>query len=261
MTKSDILKQFKNEVIELEKELEKKQASKTSLENEKHMLITRNFLKMFLSCTLVAGITLGCFTFFGNTPFIKDDFKKHKRILQTVDSKEHIEEFVKYDNFEHGKSILLYYSSWKKDTESDYSRTINVYDISNLTFDDVKNLLHKSDTELKNIIGTPTDTFLEHSTSCEERDFSEAPHVKGFVYSEDFTDVIVYKESNFQNILISALYISINMLIDMIILQFKKKDRRLTLVKELLESELIDLGETSKMLEIKKNNYERLIRK
>lgn len=262
-----LLHELKKEIEKLEKDIKNIRLINLKIEAIKNLKITLRFIQRIAPYIITASLTAGGFKLLGGgLPFYRDNFRNYLRTMTEVDNLGNVRYEQQYNDFETADNTLYYCSKWHDNEDGFYSRNIEMYKIKELTEEDLINILTKENLELSDILGEPISKKIETKNNILEEELEEKDYLQAVIYSKSDNDYIVCKETIKDNILMTLLYISATALFECF--PFAIRDGGLSkfnykmFVEDIKDNyPSVDVQELTKILEIKRSNYDRLIRK
>ena len=214
----------------------------------KNLKIYGNVVRVFAPYVLTFGIvTFGFHCVMGKHLFshnyIKNDVK-----LDSYNYEEQIKNF--------NKSVYLFhYDKWTKEDDQKYYRKVECYSINNLAEYDILDICDKN---IDEILGSPIFTNFEISDSIDENE----DYYEVISYNKNNQSYRIIKESSGKNILSIILYIVILEFAEVVPFFYYKTFSKFSFNKDEddLNNRYNNLSKNNlyKILEIKKNNFDRL---
>lgn len=260
-----LLHQMKKEIESLEKDIKNIRLINLKIEAIKNLKISLRFIQRIAPYIITASITLGGFKLSGaGLPFIRDNYKEYLQTKTEVDSLGNVRYEQQYADFKNSDNALYYYSKWHKNEDVFYSRIIEMYKIKELTEEDIIDILTKENLELRDILGEPISKKIETKNNILEEELEEKDYLQAVIYSKSDNDYIVCKETVGDNVLVTFFYLLLTGLLECfpaIIRNDFSKFNYKRCVEEIKDNyQSVDVHELTKILEIKKSNYNRLMR-
>lgn len=262
-----LLHELKKEIEKLEKDIKNIRLINLKIEAIKNLKITLRFIQRIAPYIITASLTAGGFKLLGGgLPFYRDNFRNYLRTMNEFDNLGNVRYEQQYNDFENDDNTLYYCSKWQDNEDGFYSRNIEMYKIKELTEEDLINILTKENLELSDILGEPISKKIETKNNILEEELEEKDYLQAVIYSINDNDYIVYKETIVDNIVMTCLYILATALFECF--PFAIRDGGLSkfnykmCVEDIKDNyPSVDVQELTKILEIKRSNYDRLIRK
>lgn len=272
LEQTKLLIQMKKEIDLLESEIKHSSLVNAKIKAIRNLKITARALQLVAPYALTAGIVAGGFTLLGDIPFYPDDeWKVYSKVMTEFDNVGNIRTEQQYDNFkandntlDNSDSMLYYYSEWKKSDNGFYSRTVQTYSIKKKSFEDIMELFKKEDLKLEDVLGEPSSNIKETKNNLTENEIQEESIIKAVMYNEDKNDYIIHKETVGENIVLSILYLLVTILVELVPLFYRSEhssfDFSDCVDKIKRKYQLLDIDTLTKKLELKRDNYNRLMR-
>jgi len=180
----------KMSIDELEVESRKIAINKRKLkfkEGMKKAVALGTTLAIFATPITVVSVLL---TKYNRNPFKRDDIKhpKHIRLEFNEDGKE--EMTSQYEPYEEEVSSLNYYYDWEKE-KSQYSRTIDTYNIEGLTYEEISDSFTEDGKPNEELLGKPVSSrtiYIGEEPSKDTRKYD------GVIYTIDQSDYVTTKQ-------------------------------------------------------------------
>ena len=251
----------------MERDIKNSRLINLRIEAIKNLKISLRFIQRIAPYIITASLTAGGFKLLGaGLPFYRDNFRNYLRTKTEVDNLGNIRYEQQYNDFENDDNTLYYCSKWHDNEDGFYSRNIEMYKIKELTEEDLINILTKENLELSDILGEPISKKIETKNNILEEELEEKDYLQAVIYSKSDNDYILYKETVSINVVVTFLYLLLTFLLEGI--PFSIRDAGLSKFNYKMCVEYIkdnypsvDVQELTKKLEIKRRNYDRLIRK
>ncbi len=267
-----MLLQMKKEIESLEFEIKHSSFVNVRIGAIRNLKISARALQKVAPYALTAGIIAGGFTLLGDIPFYpNDEWKVYSNVMTEFDNVGNIKTEQQYDSFEvngytldNSDSMLYYYSKWEKSDDEFYSRTVQTYSIKKKSIEDIMELFKKEDLKLEDVLGEPSSNIKETKNNLTEDEIQEESIIKAVIYNKDKNDYIVHKETAGENIGLSVLYVLIAGLCELLPLYWRSNYSNFDFadcVEEIKRKhQSLDIDTLTKKLELKKDNYNRLMR-
>lgn len=259
------LSELEREIQKIEFEIKHSKISNFKIKTLRKLKISLYAVRAFAPYLLTGGIVFGSFAVFGQTPFIKDNVKKELEIKKELDSFGNIRYEEQYDEFLNDKSTISYVSKWYVQNDGFYFRKIKTYSANGVGENIVNKIVNNLEIDsLEDLFGQPIFEKIEKQNNLSKDEIKKEAYLESITYSKKKDDFIVVKESFENNALATVLWFLITLFVEIfpyVIRNNNSNNDFGDFVKKIKkEYPLINITELSKKLEIKKNNYERLIR-
>lgn len=170
-----------------------------------------------------------------------------------------------YEYLKQTLNTISYRHEWKKQSDGMYSREVEVYSANNLDEDSIIKIINEEEaSSLDEILGEPTSKRIEIKNNLTEEEIKAKAHLQAIIYSETPDDFIIVKETKSENITTSLLWLFLNITLSFLISAIREKvssfDFKYCINKINEKYPSISTEELQKKLEIKLNNYNRLMR-
>lgn len=260
-----LLIQMKQEIESLESEIKHSSLVNAKIGAIRNLKISARALQLAAPYVLTAGIVAGGFTLLGDIPFYGgDEWKVYSNVMTEFDDAGNIRFEQQYDSFENSDNILYYYSKWQQGNDGFYSRTVQTYSIKKKTYEDIIELFGQENLNLEDVLGEPSSNIKETRNNLTDEELQEESFVKAVIYNKDENDYIMHKETVGENILLSVLYVLITGLCELAPLYWRSEHSYFDFadcVEEIKRKhQSLDIDTLTKKLELKKDNYNRLMR-
>lgn len=266
LEKKKMLLKMKKEIETLENELKHSKLANLKISTIKNLKISLRFMQRIAPYVLVAGIMAGGCKLVGcGLPFYSGDtFKINLNTMKEFDNLGNIRYEKQYDDYEDSNNILHYYSQWKQGNDGFYSRDVETYELDEFTEEEIQKLFDKEDLKLSDVFGKPASKKKETKNNLTEEDLQQKDYLQAIIYNEDENDYIIHKETVGENVAITIMYLFFTGLVELLplfirceISNFRFRD---CVEKIKRKHPAIDEEELQRKLEIKRNNYNRLMR-
>lgn len=267
-----LLIQMKQEIEELEFEIKNSKPINAKIKALRNLKITGRALQLAAPYVLTAGIVAGGFTLLGDIPFYpNDEWKIDSNVMTELDNAGNIRTEQQYDDFkvndntvDNSDSMLYYYSEWRKNDDGVYSRTVQTYSIKEKSIEDIMELFKEEDLKLEDVLGEPSSNIKETKNNLTEDEIQEKSIIKAIIYNKDENNYIMHKETVGENIGLSVLYLIVTIFAELAPLYYRSEFSSFDFsdcVDEIKRShQPLDIDTITKKLELKKDNYNRLMR-
>ena len=264
ISSNDILSNMEKEINKVEYDLnhiDKINRKRTIIKNLK---IRFKYLQLVTPYVISAGIIASGFTLVGDIPFYGGDkFKTYAHIRTEFDNYDKVKSQKKYDELD-GQNELSYYTNWKKEDNGFYSRIVTTYSIDDQSYEDILKLFDMENLEMEDVFGSPVSIIVEKENNLTDELLKKKPYIKAIIYNESKDDYIEREETVGENILVSATYVLLTLINCMAISKIREEcfafDLYDSIEKIKEEYSNINIDELQTKLEIKRDNYNRLIR-
>lgn len=259
-----LLTQMQKEIKNLEFEIKYSKLINLKINVIKNLKISGRALQLIAPYLVTLGIGAGVFKNLGVTPFYRDDIKAYANIMTEFDNIGNIRTEEQYGDFE-GKNGKLYcYGKWEKDDNGEYFRMIQMYSIKKETYETMMELFNQDELKLEDIFGNPDSQIKETKNNLTKEELEQEPFLKAIVYNKDKDNYVIYKETIRSNITSTLVYLTISFFIGLLIAMVREDCSTFSFsncVDDIKRKHTtIDIELLTKKLEIKKDNYNRLMR-
>lgn len=265
LEKQNFLLQMKEEIDSLEKQLKYFKLINLKMDLIKNAKITARVCQRVAPYVVSAGIVAGAFKLFGiGMPFYPNNEKCYSNKMMEYDDLGNIRYEQQYDEFSHDYNSLSIYSNWQKHEDGWYKRTVTTYKIKVKTYEEVMNLINQDEVELENVLGECLSTICETKNNLTEEELNEEPHIKVIMYDKDKNDYIIRKQPIIENVMITIFYVLFTMGVELIPWNYRKKVSSFNynecVQRIKTKYQHADFEKLKLKLEIRKNNYKRMMR-
>ncbi len=259
-----LLLQMKKEIKQLENEIKYSKLTNLKIKTVRNLKISARAMQLVAPYVLTAGILAGGFKLLGACPFYRDIHQQNLNTMKEIDSLGNIRYEEQYDDFTSSSNMLHFYGKWEKSENGFYTRTVEKYELEKLTEEEIIALFEKERITLRELLGAPISSIQESDNSITEEEIEEENYFQAIIYSENKEDYILVRESSSDNFVESLLYILLTVLCEFLPLAFRSEvssfdfGNCVSAIKE--KHRPIDIPVLIKKLEIKRENYNRLMR-
>ena len=257
---------MKKEIETLENELKYSKLVNLKISTVKNLKISLRFMQRITPYVLSAGIIAGGCKLIGfGLPFYSGDtLKINSNTMKEFDSLGNVRYEQQYDDYANSSNILYYYSQWQPDINGLYTRNVETYKLDELTEEEILKLFNKEDLKLSDIFGKPISKKRETKNNVTEEELQQNDCLKAIIYSKDKNNYILYKETKEENNVITAAYLALTAVVELIPFFIRRNistfdfDDCVSEIKRKYPA--VDTDELIKKLEIRRSNYNRLMR-
>ena len=265
-----MLLKMKKEIETMENEINDYKFEYIKKSTIKNLKITARAFQLVAPYILTAGIVAEIFNISGNKPFSSNNERVYLNTMTEFYSMGNINIKKQYGDFkdsienilDNRDSVLYLYSKWEKDSNNSYYRIIEIYSIKNKTYEDVKKILSQDDLEKYLDDSNYYETEIKNDLNIQE--LNSKNFIKAIVYDKDKNDYIEYKKNIFKNISCSIIYIFFASFCEFIPFYLRSNYSKFDFMKSVNKInekyKTKDINVLIKKLEIKKNNYDRMMR-
>lgn len=265
-----MLLKMKKEIETMENEINDYKFEYIKKSTIKNLKITARAFQLVAPYILTAGIVAEIFNISGNKPFSSNNERVYLNTMTEFYSMGNINIKKQYGDFkdsienilDNRDSVLYLYSKWEKDSNNSYYRIIEIYSIKNKTYEDVKKILSQDDLEKYLDDSNYYETEIKNDLNFQE--LNSKNFIKAIVYDKDKNDYIEYKKNIFKNISCSIIYIFFASFCEFIPFYLRSNYSKFDFMKSVNKInekyKTKDINVLIKKLEIKKNNYDRMMR-
>ncbi len=258
------LQQMKKDIENLENKIKFSKFSNLQIRTIRNLKISLRAMQLVAPYVLTAGLIAGGFKLLGSCPFYRDIQQQNLNIMKEFDSLGNIRYEEQYNEFSGDSDMLYFYGKWEKSNDGFYTRTVEKYKLKGLTEEEIRGLFEKEKMTLQDILGAPFSSIQESNNNVSEEDIEKENYFQAIIYHEDKEDYIFVRESSSDNILITILYICVTGLGELLPFYIRTEcssfdfENCVSRIKERYQP--IDIPVLTKKLEIKRENYDRLMR-
>lgn len=264
LKKKSLLYQMQEEIKELEIEIKSSRYTNMKVLSLRFLKVILRTVQLFIPYVLTTSLTFGACSFFGITPFYRDELNQKLATKKELDNRGNIRYEEQYEAFQNSENIISYYGKWSSSGDGFYSRDVEVYSIGEFTEEYILDLIEKDITSIEEVLGSPISKKIERKNNVTEEELREDAFIQAIIFTESDTDFIVVKESVHDNNVLTILWVIVNILVDFLVFGIRAEvtgfDYVYCLKKIKEKHPLVDIGNLKKKLEIKRNNYDRLTR-
>ena len=265
-----MLLKMKKEIETMENEINDYKFEYIKKSTIKNLKITARAFQLVAPYILTAGIVAEIFNISGNKPFSSNNERVYLNTMTEFYSMGNINIKKQYGDFkdsienilDNRDSVLYFYSKWEKDSNNSYYRIIEIYSIKIKTYEDVKKILSQDDLEKYLYDSNYYETEIKNDLNIQE--LNSKNFIKAIVYDKDKNDYIEYKKNIFKNISCSIIYIFFASFCEFIPFYLRSNYSKFDFMKSVNKInekyKTKDINVLIKKLEIKKNNYDRMMR-
>ena len=265
-----MLLKMKKEIETMENEINDYKFEYIKKSTIKNLKITARAFQLVAPYILTAGIVAEIFNISGNKPFSSNNERVYLNTMTEFYSMGNINIKKQYGDFkdsienilDNRDSVLYFYSKWEKDSNNSYYRIIEIYSIKNKTYEDVKKILSQDD--LEKYLDGSNYYEIEIKNDLNFQELNSKNFIKAIVYDKDKNDYIEYKKNIFKNISCSIIYIFFASFCEFIPFYLRSNYSKFDFMKSVNKInekyKTKDIDVLIKKLEIKKNNYDRMMR-
>ena len=181
-----------------------------------------------------------------------------KEVIYDKESNDNLDN--SWDNY---NSRLYYYSKWEQSKDGFYTRNVQTYSIPKKTYDDIIKLFDQENLKLEDVLGSPILSIKESKNNLKDEELQEGAYIEAVIYNKDKNDYIIHKETVEENVLFSILFLFLSTILGRIASYFTNNyfpydlSENIEKIKE--EYQPLDEESLKKILEIKKDNYDRMM--
>ena len=260
-----LMKKLENEIKEIEKEINNVKLTNFKIKTVRNLKIGLRAIQLFAPYIVTACIVFDIFSLMGTTPFIRDNEKQKLKVKKEFDSFGNIRYEQQYESFDNSLNKVYYIGKWNKKDDGFYSREIKTYVID----DNIKDIVTKivddcNITSLEDVFDKPNSVKIQIQNNLTDEEISKEAYLEAAIYSTSSDDFIIVKESLANNLYVTFLWFIVTIFTELIPLNIRSKCSSFSF--EDCFNNLVDRYQPQdtqsliKKLEIKKENYNRLMR-
>ena len=260
-----LMKKLEKEIKEIEKEINNVKLTNFKIKTVRNLKIGLRAIQLLAPYVVTACIVFDIFSLMGTTPFIRDNEKQKLKVKKEFDSFGNIRYEQQYEPFDNSLNKVYYIGKWNKKEDGFYFREIKTYEIDDKIKDMVTKIVNDCNiTSLEDVLGKPKYTKTQIQNNLTDEEISKEAYLEAVIYSSSSDDFIIVKESIANNLYITIIWFIVTILAELIPLNigskcssFSFEDYYYSLVAKYQPQ---DAQSLIKKLEIKKDNYNRLMR-
>ena len=263
--KKKLLLELKKEVEDLERQI--KYEKLVNLKNVliRETLINGRRLQWIAPFILTAGIMTGCFKLFGaGFPFYRDDVKAYLHTMKEFDNAGNVRYEEQYGEFNSLTHQINHYTKWEDAGNGFYTRRVESYKLSDITDENVLSLFEKDNLTIEDIFGNKVSSVKETKNNLTEEELMQGEYLEATIYNKDENDYIMVKEEIDDNVGFSVLFVLFTILAELGPAYYRYEKSSFDydeVVYDIREKyKKVDIEKVKKLLEIKKENYNRLVK-
>lgn len=260
-SKSALLRKLKKEVKTLEAKVNQPMSQKIKVRCFKTCKISLKYAKLlwpFLASAVLFVAPYKLLT--GVYPFVRSEEKNYLYSKEVKDNQGYYYYQEQYSDFYEGSSKMVYYSKWEF-VDGEYRRNVATYDMKNISDEQIEELINSKDISLE-LLGNPNSIKIQRKDSIEE---SNEEKIEFYIYDMNENKYMLVLEGKG-----TAIFKGVLIIIGIVLLGawgFKKIEENYYSIndldndiKEIRESGELSVEKLQELLEIKRNNYNRLAR-
>ncbi len=259
--KKDFLLGLKSEIEDLQNKLSNIKRDNKRIKCKKGIKKIGCYNRLLLPFYMGYSLTYLIFSIINHKPFERDDYKSYLRIKKEIDSLGNTKIEEQYRSYNENYNIFKYASKWEMNDDGTFVRSVKEY---NAKLDEealVKMIETKDIYNLDVIFGEPKNVYIETRSNVLKEELDEECFLEAIIYLSDKDETIIIKETNYENFVLSFLYLTFSIVPSM---GFTIINSNFILRKALREIDEkypeINANDLLKELEIKMNNYQVLTR-
>lgn len=264
--KLQFLMKMERDIKKMEFELKHQNIANAKRKTIKNLKISARALQLVAPYVLTAGLVFGGLAHFLYMPFSGEIEKEiFAHIITEMDTLGNIRYEKKYSDFA-GNNILYYYTKWSQNPDGTYSRMMKTYPLKKKTYEEIVELLKKENLNFEEAIGeSEPDVVIETKNALTEEEQKTEEFIKAVIYySVDKNDYVVRKMTFGENVIVMVIYAESVVGSQVLMKIIRKKYSSFNFVECVdhirEQNPLIDNESVTKKLELKRENYNRMIR-
>ncbi len=262
LEKQKLLIQMKNEIESLERQIKYSRLSNLKINSIKNLKLTARILQLVTPYALTAGILAGVFSIAGITPFRRDKKEVYSNVMMEFDNLGNIRYEQQYNDF-NKINVFKFYSKWESQEGDFYTRIVKTYNVEEKTYEELVELINKENLSLEDILGEPISIIKETKNNLTEEEINKKAFMQATIYRKDINDYIIKEETINENILLTIFYLLANVPLGAVLAfirsQLSSFDFGECVERINDEYESVDTQELRLKLEIRRDNYNRMV--
>ena len=276
MVFNDNLNEFDNQkkikmLNEMKEEIENLKYQQKNIKSvifKTHLLrvvkILLNFSKRISPYMASALAAYFVFKYINHAPFYMDDVKKKLEIQKEFDSKGNIRYEMQYEDFEEEDNIIKIYGKWNKDIDGYYVRDIKSYQANRISLKRIEEIIEDNNLTIESMLGEPFNIKKEKRNNLTSDEINSNMYIEAIIYTKDENDYINIIQKSVDDIADAIGWLTIIFLMHFMISLIGKKINQESFcdyVKRIKrEYPIANAVELEKLIEIKTDNYKRLVK-
>lgn len=264
LEKQRFLLQMEKEIESLEKEIKQQKFKNLKINSIKNLKITARVLQLIAPYVVTASIFTWFFFSNGIIPFHRDKREIYSRVMTEFDNLGNIRYEQQYADFVDQNNIFKFYSQWQLQEDGFYTRTIKTYNIEEKTYEELIELFNKENVILEDFLGKPISTIKETKNNLTDDELNKEAFMQAIIYNEDENDFIIQEESFDENKYSTIGYFFLLAMLEFASGLFRNGFSSFNFrkcVERIKDNyQLADIQELTRKLEIRRDNYNRLMR-
>lgn len=264
LQQTKLLLKLESEIKDLEFKIKHIKVGNAKIKCIRNLKISLRFGQRILPYVLVPIIIFGGMSILGATPFYMNVKKYYLNTKQEKDRLGKVRYEYQYQDYKDITSFVTYYNKWEKTDDGLYKREIKKYEIDeDIAVNAIEKIIKEGNiNSLEELLGKPYLERTEIKNNLTENQINQTEYLEGLIYSKSENAYIIVKESMddelstiFRFILLSAVGFGVTLFYRS---KYSDFDCCVSKIKE--NYPMIDVKKLKKILEIRKENYERLTR-
>lgn len=272
--KNDQMKLFMNNMLDeietLEHQLKHARIDNFKKGTIKNLKIFTRTYKLAVPYIITAGVLAGgCKLLFNSYPFYPNDqVQQCARLMNKQDSRGNKSYIKQYESFENSENILMSYTDWKLQKDNFYTRTIKSYElgIGKKSQEEILKIIDysKNNDSVEKLYGEPINIKTEYKDKIDLNNEDNEPFFEVITFDKDKKDYIYENESTMRNVILTVYYL-IPTIFGFVVVYRKQNKKSLKKFSDDISKiknnyPKVDIAELNKILKLKKDNYDRLLR-
>lgn len=259
-----MLLQMQKEINKLEHDIKYSKIGNAKIYALRGLKVVLRTGQLIAPFAVTAGITIGGFAALGGTPFYRDEHKQKLEMMKEIDNLGNIRYEQQYEEYGNSNSVISYYSKWNFVEDNLYSRDIETYALGDISEEKILKLINEDVESLRDVLGEPISKKKETKNNLTEEEIQSNPLLQAMIYSKFDNDFIMVKESSSDNIALTLLWVLVTVLAELIPVFWRCDGSDFDYgycIREIKRKHpTVDIEALTKKLEIKRDNYDRLMR-
>ncbi len=264
LEKQRLLQQMEKEIESLEKEIKQQKLRNLKINSVKNLKITARVLQLIAPYVVSASIVTWFFFSNGIIPFHRDKREIYSRVMTEFDNLGNIRYEQQYADFDDQNNVFKFYSQWQLQADGFYTRTIKTYNIEEKTYEELRELFNKENLTLEDFLGKPILTIKETKNNLTDDELNKEPFMQAIIYNVDENDFIIQEESFAEDMYSTIGYFfllgGVEFVLRFLRSEFSSFNFRKYVERVKDNYQLADTQELTHKLEIRRDNYNRLMR-
>ena len=174
----------------------------------KNLKISLKVAQLVAPYVISSGVVIGVPKLAGlGLPFYRDNIEYPAAIMKEFDTLGNKSIKTQYSSFESSTNLIRHYTELKKEDTGVYTRQIETYEMDEKDSEEIEKIM-KADIDYDNlneILGEPSSVSYETKSNPTNEELKAKDYLQAVVYSIDYDDTVVKKESIEDNIGLTVL--------------------------------------------------------